>query len=147
MAYTGSEDFHGKNRYGTFPVGSAAWVISNEEILSESSFISHLKLRGSYGMVGNSSLGLGRFPFESAYYGGGGYIFGSSFTGSDGAYEGRIYNPNITWEKSLNSNIGIDLELFKEKVILNADVFKNDRSRIITTRENILPSIIGQSLP
>ena len=58
LAYTGSEDFHGKNRYGTFPVGSAAWVISNEEFLSESSFISHLKLRGSYGMVGNSSLAI-----------------------------------------------------------------------------------------
>ena len=147
VAYTGSEDFQGKNRYGTFPVGSAAWIISNEEFFSSSSFISYLKLRGSYGMVGNSSLGLGRFPFESAYYGGGGYIFGSSFAGSDGAYEGRIYNPNITWEKSINSNIGLDLELFKEKVILTADVFKNDRSRIITTRENILPGVVGQSLP
>jgi len=146
FAYNGSEDFRKGNRFGFFPAVSAAWIVSNESFLQGNSTISFLKVRGSYGKVGNGKLGLERFPFEQKYYSGGGYIFGSGFGNTDGSYEGRIPNPNIRWEESLNANIGIDLEM---KNILNfsIDFFNNYRDNIITTSTNITPGIIGQLLP
>ena len=146
FAYNGSEDFMKGNRYGFFPSVSAAWIISNEAFLKENAAISFLKLRGSYGSVGNGKLGLERFPYEQKFYGGWGYIFGSGFGTTDGSYEGRIPNPDIRWEESLNSNIGLDLEL-KKSLSLSLDLFNNYRKNIITTAANTAPSIIGQNMP
>lgn len=146
-SYSGSENFKKGNRFGFFPVGSAAWIISNEDFLKHNQILNYLKLRASYGLVGNSEIGIGRFPYLDQYYMSGGYIFGSGYAVSDGAYEGRISNPYITYEKSLNANIGTDAELFNEKLSMSLDVFKNNRHDIITTRTDVLPSIIGQSLP
>lgn len=145
FAYNGSENFAKDRRFGFFPTVSAAWVISNEKFLKDSKVLSFLKLRGSYGKVGNSNVGIGyRFPYEEKYYSGNGYYFGTA--GTDGAYEGRIANPNLTWEESLNSNIGMEIGLFKT-LELDVDVFNHDRSQIITGRWNTLPSFIGQDLP
>jgi TonB-linked SusC/RagA family outer membrane protein len=146
FAYNGSEDFRKGNRFGFFPSVSGAWIISNEAFLQDNSSISFLKLRGSYGMVGNGKLGLERFPYEQKYYSGGGYIFGSGFGSTDGSYEGRIPNPNIRWEESVNANIGIDLEM-KDILNFSIDFFNNHRKNIITTSTNITPGIIGQNLP
>lgn len=145
FAYNGSEDFAKGKRFGFFPTISGAWVISNEDFLKNNDVLSFLKLRGSYGKVGNSNIGVGyRFPFEEKYYGGGGYSFNRA--GSDGSYEGRIANPNITWEESLNANIGLEVGLLK-KLDLSFDMFSNNRTQIITDPSNILPSFIGQDLP
>ncbi|MFA5815771.1 MAG: TonB-dependent receptor [Bacteroidales bacterium] len=146
FAYNGSEDFKKGNRFGFFPSVSGAWIVSNESFLQENATISFLKVRGSFGKVGNGKLGLERFPYEQKYYSGGGYIFGSGFGNADGSYEGRIPNPNIRWEESLNADIGIDLEMNN---ILNVsiDFFNNYRKNIITTSTNITPGIIGQYLP
>ncbi|HLN73404.1 MAG TPA: TonB-dependent receptor [Prolixibacteraceae bacterium] len=145
FAYNGSENFAKDRRFGFFPTLSAAWVISNESFLKDSKTLSFLKLRGSYGKVGNSNIGIGyRFPYEEKYYSGNGYYFGTA--GTDGAYEGRIANPTLTWEESLNGNIGLEIGLFKALEV-DVDVFHNDRSQIITGRWNTLPSFIGQDLP
>lgn len=146
-SYSGSENFIRAKRFGFFPVGSVAWVISNENFFGGNNLFNFLKVRGSYGLVGNADLGIGRFPYQSQYSLGGGYVFGSGYSSSDGAYEGRLNNPNLTYEKSLNGNIGLDAELLKNKIELNVDIFRNDRRDIITTREDILSSIIGQDLP
>jgi TonB-linked SusC/RagA family outer membrane protein len=145
FAYNGSENFASDSRFGFFPTISAGWVISNEGFLKDNQIFSFLKLRGSYGKVGNSNIGIGyRYPFEEKYYPGNGYYFGTS--GTDGSYEGRIANPNLTWEESLNGNIGLEIGLFKT-LNLDVDVFRHDRSQIITGRWNTLPSFIGQDLP
>ena len=145
FAYNGSENFAQGSRFGFFPTLSAAWVISNENFLKDNKAISFLKLRGSYGKVGNSNIGIGyRFPYEAKYYGGNGYYFGTA--GTDGSYEGRISNPNLTWEESLNTNIGLEIGLLKT-LELDFDVFSYDRTQIITGRWNTLPSFIGQDLP
>jgi len=145
FAYNGSENFSKGSRFGFFPTISGAWVLSNESFLKDNELITYLKLRGSYGKVGNSNIGVGyRFPFENKYYSGSGYYFGTSDT--DGSYEGRISSPNITWEQSLNSNIGIELGLLR-KLEMDIDFFNNNRTKIITGRWNILPSIVGQDLP
>ena len=146
FAYNGSEDFSKGNRFGFFPAVSAAWIVSSESFFPQSANISFLKLRASYGKVGNSKLGLERYPFEQKYYSGGGYIFGSGYGSTDGSYEGRIPNTDITWEESLNTNIGIDLEM-KDLLHFTIDYFNNKRKNIITTSSNIIPGTIGQSLP
>jgi hypothetical protein len=120
-------------------------VVSNEAFLKDNAAIGFLKLRGSYGKVGNSDIGIGyRFPFEEKFYSGGGYYFGGSDT--DGAYEGRIANPNITWEESLNTNLGVEMGLFNT-VDVEFDWFRHDRQQIITGRWNVIPSLVGQDLP
>lgn len=146
-SYSGSENFRKGKRYGFFPVVSGAWVLSNENFLKQNETINFLKLRASYGSVGNSNIGLGRFAYMGQFYLGNGYMFGDSYAGSDGSYEGRLSNSDITYEKSLNANIGLDVELLQNKLALNLDFFRNDRSNIITTRENIVPGVIGQNLP
>ncbi|GBU06803.1 SusC/RagA family TonB-linked outer membrane protein [Bacteroidales bacterium] len=146
-SYSGSENFIGSNRFAFYPVVSGAWIISNENFLKNNTSINFLKLRGSYGLVGNSDLGLGRFPYQQNYNRGDGYTFGSGFTNVDGSNEGRIYNPNISAEKSLNANLGIDMEFFNGKFDISFDMFRHDRSDIITTRDNTLSEIIGQALP
>jgi TonB-linked SusC/RagA family outer membrane protein len=146
FAYNGSEDFKKGNRYGFFPAISAAWIISGESFLENHAAISFLKLRGSVGKVGNGRMGLERFPYEQKYFSGGGYIFGSGFGWTDGSYEGRIPNPNIRWEESVNTNIGIDLEM-RNILNITVDFFNNYRQNIITTSTDITPGIIGQLLP
>lgn len=145
FAYNGSEDFAKGRRFGFFPTISGAWVISNEDFMKNNEKLNFLKLRGSLGKVGNSNIGVGyRFPFEQKFYGGNGYYFGTSST--DGSYEGRIPNPYITWEESLDANIGLDVTLFR-KLDMSLDLFSNNRTQIITDPSNVLPSFIGQSLP
>ncbi|MDP4237868.1 MAG: TonB-dependent receptor [Bacteroidota bacterium] len=145
FAYNGSEDFAKGKRFGFFPTISGAWVISNEDFLKSNETLNFLKLRGSYGKVGNSNIGVGyRFPFEEKFYGGSGYSFNKAST--DGSYEGRIANPAITWEESLNGNIGLEIGLLK-KLDVDIDFFNNNRTQIITDPSNVLPSFIGQDLP
>ena len=145
FAYNGSEDFTKGKRFGFFPTISGAWVLSNEDFLKTNEILSFLKLRGSYGKVGNSNIGAGsRFPYEDKYYGGNGYSFARA--NSDGSYEGRISNPNLTWEESLNANVGLEIGLLK-KLDITIDVFSNNRTQIITDMYNILPAVIGQDLP
>ncbi|MDR2086536.1 MAG: TonB-dependent receptor [Dysgonamonadaceae bacterium] len=146
-SYSGSENFTGERRFDFYPVGSLAWVVSNERFWGNRFSIDFLKLRGSYGLTGNSDVGIGRFPYESQYTRGGGYVFGSGFSDSDGSQEGRPGNPYIGAEHSLNANIGLDVEWSNGLFVLSADVFRNDRKQIITTRGNTFPGIAGQSLP
>jgi TonB-linked SusC/RagA family outer membrane protein len=146
FSYSGSEDFRKGNRFGFFPSVSGAWLLSEESFMKGSAVVSFMKLRGSYGKTGNGRLGLERFPFEQKYYGGGGYIFGSGFGTTDGSYEGRIPNPNIRWEESVNANIGFDLEM-NDILEVSFDFFNNLRSNIITTSTSITPSVLGQLPP
>ncbi len=145
FAYNGSENFSKGSSFGFFPTGSFAWTISNEDFMIDNTILTHLKLRTSYGKVGNSNIGIGyRYPFEEKFYSGGGYYFGTA--GTDGATEGRIPNPNIFWEESLNANLGLEIGFWKN-TFLELDLFNHDRSRIITGMWNTSPSYVGQDLP
>lgn len=150
FAYDGSEEFAPGNRFGFFPSISAGWVVSNESFLRDNQTVSYLKLRASYGETGNSKSGFERYAYQSHWYGFdasyGGYIFGSGYTWSDGAWEGRIPNPDLTWETSRNLNVGIDADLFK-KLSLSFDLFRHDRKNIISEKKNTTSSIVGAPAP
>jgi TonB-linked SusC/RagA family outer membrane protein len=148
--YNGSENFMKNRRMGFFPAGSAGWVVSNESFLKDSKIISLLKFRGSYGIVGvdNSA---GRFAYLSTWQTGNGqgYQFGLAADGNGyaGAQESATGNPFLTWEKSKKTNIGVDLELFNGQLAFTGDVFKENRTQILTTA-TIIPDVSGvQNLP
>ncbi|MFC3559263.1 SusC/RagA family TonB-linked outer membrane protein [Pedobacter jamesrossensis] len=131
FGFMGSENFAKGNRYGFFPAASVGWIASNEDFLKNNRTISLLKLRGSYGLTGNDNIG-GRFLFEQRYPSGASYVFGASTTVFS-LTEGRLANPNITWEKEKVANIGAEI-ILKNQFKFSMDLFDRDRY-------DLLPSV------
>jgi TonB-linked SusC/RagA family outer membrane protein len=147
--YSGSENFRPGERFGWFPAVSAGWILSEENFLKTSGWLNFLKLRGSYGLVGNdaltTSLGGRRFAFLNNYNRSAtGYNFGTSYTGVGGTGENALANPDLTWEKAYKTSIGFDAKLFHQALSVSADYFYEDRKNLLTN--SLLPSTIGQSL-
>jgi len=146
--YNGSENFAAGHRLGFFPAVSAGWVISKEKFVADNpglSFIDHLKLRGSYGVVGNDQIGGDRFLYLSTWtITDGEYTFGQNRDGNsyNGAHEIQTGNPVITWEKSKNANVGLDLSLWKNALSITADYFWNRRNNILLTSQ-LIPATLG----
>lgn len=134
MGYNGSEQFAPGKRYGFFPAVSAGWVVSNENFLKNNKVITNLKLRTSYGIVGNDQMGNARFLYQSNITLGGGPL-GSLGLGR-GINQGLLGNPNITWEVAKKQNYGIDLQLFKD-FNTSFDYFLENRSNILITRGTV----------
>lgn len=147
FGYNGSERFSKSHRFGFFPSVGLAWTVSNEEFW-HSDAISNLKLRGTYGLVGNDAIGSdydrffylsnvdmnnvnrgARFGFPGSYY----YLNGVLVT--------RNSNEDITWEVARKTNIGLELGLW-EKLTIEADYFKEHRSKILMDRASI-PTTMG----
>jgi len=103
----GSSRFGEENRYGVFPSASAGWVISNESFLKSSKKVSLLKLRASYGYTGNA--GIGNFDFKGLYGIG-------AYAGTSSIYPSTISNPELTWEKTAQFNIGFDFGFFNDRL-------------------------------
>ena len=144
VGYNGSENFPRDKRYGLFPSVSGGWIISNERFWNVD-FISHLKFRGSYGQVGNDQIGGRRFLYVTTIDENGAgqhYRFGETPRFYQGFSEGQIGNPDVTWEVSTKTNVGLDLELFDSKVKLQADAFTETRDGILMQRRDV-PIISG----
>lgn len=144
--YNGSENFMKGKQMGFFPAVSFSYVLSEEEFLKNISFIDLLKLRVSYGLVGNDDNG-SRFIYQSKWQEGlPGYAFGHTGNGIwlGGAGVLATGNENATWEKAKKFNIGIDLGLLKNKVHLVVDLFHEQRSDILCNPGTI-PSTVGVS--
>nr|WP_290935947.1 SusC/RagA family TonB-linked outer membrane protein [Haliscomenobacter sp.] len=127
----GSSRFGENNRYGVFPAFSAAWRISSEKFMENLKWIDDLKIRGGYGIMGNSN-NVSPFNQFSLY---GGSIGNSSYdvNGSNsgavlGFYRTRIGNPNAKWETSVTQNIGFDGTFFNGKLDVILDVW-NKKTR------------------
>lgn len=149
--YNGTEQFIEGNRFGFFPALSAGWVISNEDFFPQGEAITFLKLRGSYGEVGNDQIGGNRrylYLPSTFNLGQNGYWFGNS-NGSvvnpsfSGAAEGNLGNPTVTWERTKKRNIGVDVRFLSNRLSLTADFFKDDRDGILTPLDQIIPYTYG----
>lgn len=158
MGYNGSENFAPGSRYGTFPAASIGWVVSNESFMqSTQGWLDMLKLRGSYGLVGNDQAGSNpsdnRFGYLQFYNNSGdAYNFGTQNNQNPGGIRpGRLSNPILTWEKARKMNIGIDLELLNRRLTITLDVFHEHRYDIITDLSGAdkqgFPSLVGTSAP
>lgn len=144
MAYTGTDNFPPDKRFGLFPAVSAGWVASNEDFFKEIDQIDWLKLRASYGMVGNDKMGAGRFLFDQTYSWKNSYLFGTGSSTVGGFGSDMLSNPNITWEKKNIMNVGIDAVLFNG-LSITLDYFNEQRRDILAQPYSSVPGFIGAS--
>ena len=153
VGYNGSENFAPGNRYGFFPAVSGGWVLTQEEFLKDNPVVNFLKIRASYGIVGNDRYhpyGTGfmdRFLYlTNSYFIGSGYQFGTGTSWSPGAYEKSFGNSGLSWEKSAKQNYGIDFSLFNQKLSGSIDYFYEKRTDILA-KASTDPIIHAMSLP
>ncbi|GGC39298.1 SusC/RagA family TonB-linked outer membrane protein [Parapedobacter defluvii] len=151
FGYNGSEKFDKGHRWGFFPSFGLGWSVSNEPFWKGGlkDVISMLKLRGTYGLVGNDEIGSERFFYLSQVTigGGGGFSTGydlSSGTGisRNGVRISNYPNSQIGWEIAHKTNLGIDVGLFNGKVEILADLFREHRTNILQNRADI-PTSMG----
>lgn len=136
----GSSKFGKNNKYGFFPAASAAWRISEESFMKSSSVISDFKLRASYGITGNSGA---ISPYQSLATVGPGssYNIGNVFV--TGLAPTGIANPDLRWEKSYQSNIGIDISFLDDRFSIVADYYNRTTRDLLYTKN--LPISSGYS--
>jgi len=142
--YNGSEQFAPGHRYGFFPSVSFGWLISGEDFLKGSTAISLLKIRGSYGKVGNDRINNNRFLYlDNTVIQGGGYVGGGGTLGINGNTVNEAYtgNPNLTWETSKKTNIGFELGLFNQFNLI-VDVYQSDNNNMLIARGTV-PQLNG----
>ncbi|MEN5054133.1 SusC/RagA family TonB-linked outer membrane protein [Sphingobacterium kitahiroshimense] len=139
----GSMNFAPEQRWGFFPAGSAGWVISEENFFNKS-IVQTLKLRGSVGLTGNDAVG--GWQWQQSYQSGSSAYFGTSPSRSVGLTYGNVVNPNLTWEKALSYNFGVDMNFLK-KWNLSADYWFRNSYDILGNRQNTLPSTYSLSMP
>ena len=157
IGYNGSENFAPDKRFGTFPAFSLGYIISEENFMKGQDVISYFKIRASVGLVGNDNMSGNRFLFlkdgwlvDQWKRDGGddkdwmyGYNFGINTEGGvSGAVENRLGNRDVTWETALKQNYGIDINFFKSRLRVTADVFFEQRKDILISR-NTIPVFSG----
>ena len=157
VGYNGSENFAPGKRYGLFPSISVGWIPSQEPWWEPvKNVIGYLKLRGSYGIVGNDSTNGARFlylPGAWQFYTGKmtvnpqerGANFGTSGNWLQAVKELTSGNPNVTWETARKINVGVDAAFFKDRLHTYVDFFWEDRKDILVNNGSTLPAVT--SLP
>jgi TonB-linked SusC/RagA family outer membrane protein len=148
--YDGSDRFPTKSRYGFFPGFMAGWVVSEENFMKDQNVFSFLKLRGSWGQLGNDQVNLPNSTTPATYqylstYGFRSYILGDAEQKT--LFETRLPNENITWEVASNSNVGLEGQLMNGKVFFEMDYFSNYRSKILWFKNASVPQSTGITLP
>jgi TonB-linked SusC/RagA family outer membrane protein len=139
--YDGSSRFGAGNRWGIFPSFSAGWRISEEDFMADNGLFSNMRLRGSWGQLGNQRIGL--YQFLNTYNLGQGYQFGNTVV--QGAAVTRAGNPNITWETSTMSNIGLDLGFLDDRIEVIGEYFWKYTDDILLNLP--IPRTIGVAAP
>ena len=158
IGYNGSENFAEGKRYGTFPSFSVGWIPSSEKWWEPiKKYIGYLKLRGSWGKVGNDNTNGARFlylPGAWQFYRGTmtsnpqerGANFGTGGAGwLQAVKELTAGNPNVTWETASKWNLGVDAAFINDRLTVNFDIFWEDRKDILVSNGSLLPAVT--SLP
>ncbi|MBC3757409.1 TonB-dependent receptor [Hyunsoonleella sp. SJ7] len=147
----GSSNFGPNNKFGYFPSGSIGWNISDEDFWGEGKVVNSLKLRGSYGIIGNDRIDAFRFitrlDGEATVVPGNESGLGDLIFGTASGVPG---NPNLKWEEQESTNIGFDARLFNNKVSLSADAFRKQTKDLLFAPQAsglINPSLSPTSFP
>ena len=151
IGYNGSENFAEGNRFGVFPAGSIGWILSEEKFMEPlKPYVSYLKLRASYGIVGNDRVSDGsRFIYlpDSYILSTGSYSFGiKNDYKVNGSKEGKLGNRNVTWETAAKQNYGIDIQFLDSRLKFGFDYFIEHRKDILIARK-VDPNYLGVQLP
>ncbi len=145
--YDGSYKFYDKKRWGFFPALSLGWRVSEESFFKEAlPFVENLKIRGSYGKVGDEG-DFAAFQYLNGYkYPEGTYVLGDGGI-SNGATEKGMPNRALTWYESTTANIGFETSAWQGLFSAEFDYFVRNREGLLATRILTLPTTFGQSLP
>ena len=127
----GSTKFGPNNKFGYFPSASIGWVASDEEFLKDSNVFNLLKVRASYGILGNDRIG--DYRYISLLNRGSNYYFNNIET--IGTASGGIANPEIKWEKQKTLDIGLDIKLLNNKMDITTDYFKKRTEDLLVDPE------------
>lgn len=151
-AYNGSEKFGPQYRFAFFPSAAVGWMISNEKFMQNLTFLNTLKLRASYGQVGNDNID-DRWLYMTSWTYGGNTNLGSS-AGQSSPYtwwreaQTSVGNPDIHWEKVAKTNIGLDYSLFNGLLSGSVEVFHDYRTDILLAgTDRSVPSYFGVEAP
>lgn len=139
----GSMNFAPDQRWGFFPAGSLGWVMSEENFFKKS-FIDYLKLRASVGLTGNDAVG--GWQWQYAYKQGNSSYYGKNPSRLYGIKYGDVVNPNLTWEKALSWNVGVDMN-FATNWNVSADYWFRNSYDILGNRQATLPTTFSMSMP
>lgn len=133
----GASNFATNEKYAIFPSGALGWKVSNEDFLKDNETISNLKLRASYGVTGNPSIGAyeSLASLENIYA-------SSNGTTVQAVTPYQPANPDLKWESSYQFNAGVDLALLNNKISLSVDYYNIDTKDLIM-RDNGLPWYLG----
>lgn len=147
----GSENFHKSHRYGTFPAFSAGWNVSEEKFFEAlKPAVSFLKLRASWGLVGNGNLGSSyRFYYTPDTYtiNGSGYFFGVNLNNRGlASSEGVKHNAEVTWEKAFKQDYGMDVHFLNDRLNTSFDYYLERRTDLFCHDETA-PGVIGFTVP
>lgn len=147
--YDGSSSFPKGARWGFFPAVSAGWRISEEAFMKEAvPFLTNLKLRASYGEMGDDG-GATTYPQTAIAYNIEkdkiGYFYGGKYMG--GVAATAIPNPDRTWYTAKTYNLGLDFDLWNQKLSGTFEVFKRKRDGLLDTASAVIPGTVGASLP
>lgn len=139
LGYTGSENFQPGHQFGWFPSVSLGWVPTQYDFVKNAlPFLSFLKIRGSYGEVGNDKIGGTRFPYLTLIK----FADVAGKWGGGAITESRIGADNLEWEVAKKYNLGLEFEFFNKKVDGAVDIFKDTRDNIFQTRV-LMPAEVG----
>jgi TonB-linked SusC/RagA family outer membrane protein len=136
FGYTGSENFQPGRQYGFFPSIALGWVPTGYKYVQEHMpWLGFLKIRGSYGSVGNDRISSRRFPYLTLVNASGVSPWGSA--GVEGVSESTVGADNLEWEKAVKADLGIEGRLFKEKIAFVFDIFRDQRNGIFMQRVQV----------
>ena len=140
----GSSRFGSNNKYGVFPSFSLGWNIMNENFMeSTRKWLSNMKLRVSWGKNGNDNIG--DFLYTTLTSMGSNYYFGTNSNLTIGSKANRLANPDLKWEESEQTDIGLDLAFFNSALTFTADYYIKKTNGMII--EMPIPSYVGESKP
>jgi TonB-dependent starch-binding outer membrane protein SusC len=126
----GSSKFGASNKWGTFPSGSVAWIISNENFMRHITFLSDLKLRLGYGVTGNQA-GIGPYNSVALYESGPLYLNNGNW---ENTYQySQNANPHLKWEETATLNAGMDFSFFKGRLGGSIDIYNRKTSNLLYT--------------
>jgi len=138
--YDGTSRIHKDNRWGLFPSVSAGWRISQESFLQSSNWIDNLKLRGSWGKLGNQNIGT--YPYQSL-------LSTTTYAQGDRIFQGvlltNLSDPTLKWETTTITNLGLDLDLKQGLFSLVLDLYNKDTEGILNQAS--IPASVGLSPP
>ena len=142
----GSSRFGTNNKYGTFPSFSVGWNVMNEAFMKDTSdWLTNLKLRASWGKNGNDNIGDFAYTTLTATGGTSNHYFGQNSTMVYGSKANRLANEDLKWEESEQTNIGLDLGLWNNKLTFSVDYYIKKTNGMII--EMPIPSYVGESRP